>query len=81
VTIFGPRASILRIGVAEPLDDERWYVTGWTMRCLHSPCPETVSYDDEGKPLALFGWSLEDLRAMSAAEFELADLPITEGTQ
>ncbi len=74
----GPRASILRVGVCEQLDNDVWYLTGWLFNGRNDPriaprgCPYV--HDDEDKHVGYLGWTFEDLHALSEAEFELSGL-------
>lgn len=79
MTPFGPRASIIRVGVAEPLPNGVWYLTGWSFdlrgdRSLVWPCPYVQ--DEDGQPIGILGWLFSDLRALSEAEMELARLEV-----
>jgi len=81
-TPFGPRASILRIGVCEKLDDEVWYMPGWQfdwrndIRVLDRGCP--FLHDEQDRHVGYLGWRWEELRDLSAAQVELSMLPSTD---
>lgn len=73
----GPRASIVKIGVCEPLGDHLWFTTGWLFNTrgdpsLFWPCP--FVHDEAGAHIGYLGWLFTDLQALSAAEFELDGL-------
>lgn len=79
LTPFGPRASITRVGVAEPLPNGVWYLTGWSFdtrgdRSLVFPCPYV--HDENRLHVGILGWLFSDLRALSEAEMELARLEV-----
>ena len=76
----GPRASILRVGVCEPLPDGVWFLTGWRFDprgdlSLIRPCP--YLHDDDHTHIGFMGWTWDELRAISGAEMELAGLETT----
>lgn len=73
----GPRASIIKVGVCEPVGDDHWFVSGWTFNArgdpsLFWPCP--FLHDEDGTHVGYLGWLFTDLQALSAAEFELGGL-------
>ncbi len=78
---FGPRASILRIGVCEPLPNDHWYITNWHFdgrgdpRLASSPCPYV--HDEEGRHIGVCGWLFTELKALSDAQIELASIETT----
>lgn len=78
VSEFGPRASITRVGVCEPLPDGNWYVSGWAFegrgddRILERGCPYVHGENDIH--IGLLGWLFSDLQALSAAQVELSML-------
>lgn len=75
---YGPRASIRRIGVAEPIDDGVWLVQNWSFDCRHDPSIHGVTYDAEGRIIAVCGWALNDLRALSDDQIALSMIPVAD---
>jgi hypothetical protein len=79
---FGPRASILDVGVCEELPGGVWYVTGWRFETRNDPrvmdrrCP--FVHDDEECHVGFLGWLWTDLKALSDAHMELAMLDCTD---
>ncbi len=73
----GPRASILRVGVCELLDNDVWFIQGWLFNhrndaSLLFPCPYV--HDDEHRHVGYLGWTFAELRSLSETEFELAGI-------
>ncbi len=75
---FGPRASILTIGVCEQLPGDTLYLTGWVFNGRNDPrvvdrgCP--FMHDEEMRHVGYLGWTFEELKAMSDAQMELSML-------
>ncbi len=78
---FGPRASILRIGVCEPLPEDHWYITNWHFvgrgdpRVVGSPCP--FVHNADGQHVGFLGWLFTELKALSDEAFALSSLETT----
>ena len=80
---FGPRASITKIGACDQMPDGQWRLTGWAfdgrMVGAGVESPGCVGlHDDHGRHIGVLGWTYEELRALSEAEFELSGLPTTD---
>lgn len=79
---FGPRASIVKVGVCEPLPDGNWMMTGWVFHGRNDPvvldrgCPYV--HDADERHVGYLGWLFTDLQALSAAQMELAMLDTAE---
>lgn len=75
---FGPRASIMGVGVCEQLNDGTWYVSGWVFNSRQDPrvldrgCP--FVHDEENCHIGYLGWLWCDLKAISDAQMELSML-------
>lgn len=81
MSAFGPRATILKVGVCEQVDDDVWFMAGWSFD-LHGdlslvrPCP--FLHDENHVHIGWLGWTFTDLRAISRAQMDLAQLETTD---